>query len=184
MYTDLTFLPIFFGGPFLFGSLTVLDALFAAAWITSTVVWDDDARNTCTAFTTKYFSNMLQSTHSQTDCKLVKAMLCIHHYQPVSLTFVQVLPLEDASNSTKCFFRWHNDPILLLTFPWAQTCKELASYAFIGKIRQEKPSQWLPQWAPGLPMSMCLLQLSFTIVTSVALESKELSGIAKVPTGC
>jgi hypothetical protein len=43
---------------------------YAAAWITLTVVWDDDSRNTCTAFTTKYFSNMLQSTHSQTDCKL------------------------------------------------------------------------------------------------------------------
>ena len=73
-YIGLTFLPIFFGGPLFFSSLTVLDALFAAAWITLTAVWDDDARNTCTAFTTKYFSNMLQSTHSQTDCKLVKAM--------------------------------------------------------------------------------------------------------------
>jgi hypothetical protein len=74
MYTGLTFLPIFFGGPLFFSSLTVLDALFTAAWITLTVVWDDDARDTCVAFKTKYFSNMQHSNHSRTDCKLVKAM--------------------------------------------------------------------------------------------------------------
>ena len=73
-YVGLTFLPIFFGGPLFFSSLTVVDALFTAAWITLTVAWDNDGRNTCAAFTTKYFSNTLQSTHSHMDCRLMKAM--------------------------------------------------------------------------------------------------------------
>jgi len=98
VYIGLTFLPIFFGGPLFFSSLTVLDALFTAAWITLTVAWDSDGTNTCTAFTTKYFSNILQSTHSQTDCRLVKAMY--------ALIIVNVV-----------FFRWHNDHVFLLTFP-------------------------------------------------------------------
>jgi hypothetical protein len=77
VYIGLTFLPVFFGGPLFFSSLTVLDALFTAAWITLTVVWDSDGSNTCTAFTTKYFSNIPQSAHSQTDCQLVKAMYAL-----------------------------------------------------------------------------------------------------------
>src|ERR1700733_9148133 len=43
VYIGLTFLPIFFGGLLFFSSLTILDALFTVAWITLTVVWDDDA---------------------------------------------------------------------------------------------------------------------------------------------
>lgn len=78
VYTGLTFLPIFFGGPLFFTYCTVLDALFTAAWITLTTVWDCDGSNTCTAFEQKYFSgiHLPQGVTSsfQGDCKLTKAM--------------------------------------------------------------------------------------------------------------
>jgi len=112
VYLGLTFLPIFFGGPLFFSSLTVLDALFTAAWIVLTVLWDGDGTNTCTAFTTKYFSNVLQPTHSQTDCKLAKAMYALIIINLVFFVSTTIISFCLRSLELKHAQNWRDMPLL------------------------------------------------------------------------
>jgi len=118
LYIGLTFLPIFFGGPLFFTSLTVLDGLLVAAWITLTAVWDCDGSGTCAAFETKYFFDMPRPAYSRTDCKLVKAMFAfmIVNLYVTELTGYKFLRLENPANSQKSYFRCHNVHLILPTF--------------------------------------------------------------------
>jgi hypothetical protein len=73
-YVIITTLPIVIGGPVFFTATTILDGLFAAAWISLVVVWNGDGSDTCIALERKYFGGTSQKGYFSTDCHLVKAM--------------------------------------------------------------------------------------------------------------
>jgi len=70
LYELFTFLPVIWEGTTFFSFLAILDFLLAAAWATMTGVLDNDATDTCSQFTIKYFNKPSQSP----DCNIVTAM--------------------------------------------------------------------------------------------------------------
>ncbi|KAL2436701.1 hypothetical protein ABEF95_013300 [Exophiala dermatitidis] len=74
VYTGVTILPVFFGGPLFFTTMAVLDAGFVGAWSSLIGVWDNDGTGTCSSFENKYFGGLPRRSYFSTDCRLVKAM--------------------------------------------------------------------------------------------------------------
>ncbi|RMZ90980.1 hypothetical protein DV736_g1784, partial [Chaetothyriales sp. CBS 134916] len=112
LYAFFSFAPIFFEGSFFFTTLTILDLLFMGSWIGLTVVWNDDATETCSVFDDKYSGIYAFKNGSNCDCRITKAMfafiithLVIFAFSTIAAFALRLLELEHERS-------WHDLPLI------------------------------------------------------------------------